>query len=699
MSLSVPFRPVSAQAHRIVAIDGLRAFAVLAVVVFHIEPDWLPGGYLGVDLFFVISGFVVSASLAGRNSSYVAFLGARFYRLMPAAALTIGVTLIAFQLTGSGLLSDAHELSALFALTASSNFYFLNQNSYFDDALQGNPFLHFWSLSVEEQFYLLWPLVFVPFSRLPIWGKAIAVGGAVAGAYALFFRDADTAFFFMPARAYQFGLGAFAYAIHAQFWRDVSVPRSVLYVAAGMAFALFMQDGLHGKFVAGGLGPSLLFAVLVFCAARRPGDPVFSFVMMRLIGGASYSIYLVHWPIIVYAYILWPRSLGLQVFVIALSLMTGFALCHLVERPLHFRKRKRRQKRPRYYRSRALAAPILYATAFCCCVLPIMFSVQHAARDIEIALIGAAQKSLLFLLPSNSAFAGETAKSVPTKNGIASVTGIVRAHSGEAVGGGAHRPVRRSVQNADQVLASTRALTGSVNAKAVACTTFEAGRQRGEPSAKLLEDLDMSQCLNGFYLLFADSTGAAAAPFLAVNLRVSSIAQLNSAGCPFMLTDTRGDCALMNAQRLHLIEEKSQDYERIFLAFKWVGFGEDALEQLMTALGKAPAHFVLLTQLPSFTMMPEQLIAANKNAASDLGPWLEPDVVQMRDYLESVAAQYENIELLSWSPLDHAEGKLPGLTEEGAPIYADKYHYTASGIDWLIRHYLEHKPKQRRSDG
>lgn len=141
----------------ILTIDGLRSLAIAAVLIFHADKTLLPSGYLGVDLFFVISGFVVTRSLAIRNVSYGRFLAARFYRLAPAAAATVLLTFAVFSVTSADLLSIEHKVTGSAAVIALSNFYLMFQNSYFDSAVQGNPFLHFWSLSVEEQFYLVWP--------------------------------------------------------------------------------------------------------------------------------------------------------------------------------------------------------------------------------------------------------------------------------------------------------------------------------------------------------------------------------------------------------------------------------------------------------------------------------------------------------------------------------------------------------------
>ncbi|MBP6563662.1 MAG: acyltransferase, partial [Neisseriaceae bacterium] len=145
-------------------IDGLRALAVLAVIVFHLNPAWLPGGFLGVDFFFVISGFLITAiihkQVAAGQFSFVTFYTRRIKRILPLFFTVLAVT----TLVGL-LLLVAHDLdnyldTATYAVQFRANFAF-GQGSYFDVAADEKPLLHLWSLAVEEQFYFVWPLLFL----------------------------------------------------------------------------------------------------------------------------------------------------------------------------------------------------------------------------------------------------------------------------------------------------------------------------------------------------------------------------------------------------------------------------------------------------------------------------------------------------------------------------------------------------------
>ena len=144
-------------------IDGLRAFAVLSVVAFHAFPSWLRGGFIGVDIFFVISGFLITSHifeiLDKGQFRFTDFFGRRIRRIFPALILVM-----ACSLTFGWFALLADEFAQLGKHVASgavfiTNFIFVNESGYFDNAAETKPMLHLWSLAVEEQFYIVWPLV------------------------------------------------------------------------------------------------------------------------------------------------------------------------------------------------------------------------------------------------------------------------------------------------------------------------------------------------------------------------------------------------------------------------------------------------------------------------------------------------------------------------------------------------------------
>lgn len=196
-------------------IQILRALAVLSVVIFHVDPTWLPGGYLGVDIFFVISGYVISSSILEGidhgSFSFTSFYLKRARRILPALVVTV-----AFSLAVGALLFTPDDFgalgeSAINSVVSVANILFWLQISYFDQDALTKPLLHMWSLSVEEQFYLIWPLLIVLFARLGHAALIGAVGVAgllsLLGAELMQASDPSASFFLMPFRIFQFAAG------------------------------------------------------------------------------------------------------------------------------------------------------------------------------------------------------------------------------------------------------------------------------------------------------------------------------------------------------------------------------------------------------------------------------------------------------------------------------------------------------------
>src|SRR4051794_5522319 len=178
---------------RVPALDGLRAVAVAAVLVYHADPDWLPGGFLGVDLFFVLSGFLITTLLLTElRRSPAARLGfGTFYlrrarRLLPALAAVVGVTLVAMCVWWrNDLTNDRGDVPAVLGF-AGNWWYVVRHQDYFAAVGRPSPFQHLWSLGVEEQFYLVWPVVlwllwrFVRRKRLAVIGGLALLGAAAS---------------------------------------------------------------------------------------------------------------------------------------------------------------------------------------------------------------------------------------------------------------------------------------------------------------------------------------------------------------------------------------------------------------------------------------------------------------------------------------------------------------------------------------
>ena len=326
-------------------IQGLRAIAVLSVLLFHVDFFFLPGGFLGVDVFFVISGFLITGNILraceDKTFTFGSFFLRRFRRLVPAAVATIALSLIAGYYI---MPSDDYEhagRSGLAALLFSSNVVFWLEAGYFDAASHTKPFLHFWSLSVEEQFYLIWPaLVLLAFKFSRKTGVAVVLGvlslASLIAAEIMFDRYPSATFFLKPFRAFEFGIGALVAVLGLRISNGPGREAAVLLGLIMMTVSFVVLD--DGTRMPGLLSLIPLFGCTLIILSP---DAKFSKFFLenrgvRYVGNASYSIYLVHWPLIIFYKYLVGGDLTLtdQLTLSAVSLAGGAALYHLVETPL-----------------------------------------------------------------------------------------------------------------------------------------------------------------------------------------------------------------------------------------------------------------------------------------------------------------------------------------------------------------------------
>ena len=342
------------------ALDGLRGVAVLAVVVFHMNR--LQGGFLGVDLFFVLSGFLITSLLLAEarqrdGIGLRAFWARRARRLLPALwLLLVGVAGLMLVYTPEAqryLFRD----DALATLGYVANWERLGaSSSYWDIFSHQSPLDHMWSLAIEEQFYLVWPLVTV--LLLVLGGSRegharrvgrVALGGAVISliwlAVSYSATDTNWAYYSTPTRLGPTLLGAALAAAAIGRPRRKSAPESVWDVAAGtalavMAILVFAVDGIDATYYRGGLAVFALAACVVIRAVTGgpPGKAagLLSLTPLCWLGAISYGVYLWHWPVIVY---LTPQRTGLDRWAVdvlrfGLTLLLATVSYLLVEQPI-----------------------------------------------------------------------------------------------------------------------------------------------------------------------------------------------------------------------------------------------------------------------------------------------------------------------------------------------------------------------------
>lgn len=296
-------------------VDGLRAVAVILVVGYHSDLPFLAGGFIGVDVFFVISGFLITGLLAKEaNSSNTIRLGAfyarRVRRLLPALAAAILGTLLlgfAFLLPWGEQQRLAH--SALATAGFASNIHFwVSADNYFAAPVEREPLLHTWSLAVEEQFYFAWPIILLASHRLALrFGRTprtalaavlVAVFAASLAACALITKTAPSAaFYLMPFRAWEFAMGGLLSLVA---WRPAARVASALgalgLVSIGTASILFSPQtpfpGLHA------LLPTLGTLAVIATGGKAASTSWLAAQPMVRVGQWSYSWYLWHWPLI-----------------------------------------------------------------------------------------------------------------------------------------------------------------------------------------------------------------------------------------------------------------------------------------------------------------------------------------------------------------------------------------------------------------
>ncbi|MEM9208241.1 MAG: acyltransferase family protein [Pseudomonadota bacterium] len=341
-------------------IDGLRAVAVLSIVLFHLGVDAFSGGYVGVDIFFVISGYLIT-SIIVRELAEGRFTLARFYerrvrRILPALIVVLGATLAA----GLVLLAPEQlgELARSTIATSvfSSNIFFFAGTGYFDGPAESKPLLHTWSLAVEEQFYILFPLLLMVLQKHFAGRFAPTVAGVVGLSFVASILmtavNESAAFYLIPFRAWELGIGSLLAlgvlpAVSGAMARPLLASAGLLAILAsvlvfttttpfpGVAAAL-PTLGTAAVIHAGGSGTTFVGRAL----SVRP---------MVFIGLISYSLYLWHWPVVVYAkhYLInEPTDFERHVILFVVLILAALSW-HFVEAP--FRDRRRFQPRARLF--------------------------------------------------------------------------------------------------------------------------------------------------------------------------------------------------------------------------------------------------------------------------------------------------------------------------------------------------------------
>lgn len=346
-------------------IQALRALAVGLVVLNHLWPHRLPGGYVGVDVFFVISGYLISKHLLGElertdRINLAQFYSRRIKRLLPAATVVAVVSLVA-----AWVLLPFSRWLAIVQETMASVFYVENwmlaaksvDYSAHNDA--ASTVQHYWSLSVEEQFYLVWPLLFLGLftaavrfriRRRALLALGVALVSALAFAFCIWFTYANKsqAYFVTPARVWEFGAGALvaiggAHALAALRLRFASSHLALSGIAQWLGYGFIAYSALSydEQTFFPGIAAAVPVAGTLLVIASGPTGPRWSPNQLlaakpiQFVGDVSYSLYLWHWPIIILTPAVLSRTLGTpdKFFILAVAIALSYVSKKIVEDP------------------------------------------------------------------------------------------------------------------------------------------------------------------------------------------------------------------------------------------------------------------------------------------------------------------------------------------------------------------------------
>ncbi|WP_313618239.1 acyltransferase family protein [Agrobacterium sp.] len=333
-------------------IDGLRAIAVTAVVIFHAGVNASSGGFVGVDVFFVLSGYLITGHIysevrAGRFT-YKFFYVRRFKRILPAllVVLLISTALAALILSPSEM--KGYSISAASAVLGVSNFYFWLSANYFSPSTDHIPMLMTWSLAVEEQFYLIFPIILIAlfrFARQRLLAAivCISVVSLLLSILGVQLYPSLT-FYMLPTRAWELGAGAILAIAQAQGFSMLNYRRGVREFTSAIGMALILVPifiySTDTIFPGAAALPSVVGTAMVIATRVSITNKILSFKPAVFLGKISYSWYLWHWPLLVFARVSSPDEIPQHYLLlnVSVSLLLAMVSYRFVEQP--FRKTK-----------------------------------------------------------------------------------------------------------------------------------------------------------------------------------------------------------------------------------------------------------------------------------------------------------------------------------------------------------------------
>lgn len=334
-------------------IDGLRGIAVSCVILFHAGVRGFSGGFVGVDIFFVISGYlicgIIQREISEQRFSYAKFYARRARRILPALFAVLLVCFAAAALVMTGAEMQDFSKSAVANIGAVSNIYFWKSANYFSSSAELKPLMMTWSLSVEEQFYLFFPPVLLLIRRYRWHTGAVLAALTAASLLASVWmtsRNPSTAFFLLPSRAWELGVGALLAHYDGRAALARRAPPAWVKQALGgagllaLVAAITLYDGATAFPGIAAALPVLGAAMLIAANGSLVNRVILGNKALVFVGLVSYSWYLWHWPMLSFARLVADRPLGVAtaLTLVALAFVMAIASWRFVERPFRTSK-------------------------------------------------------------------------------------------------------------------------------------------------------------------------------------------------------------------------------------------------------------------------------------------------------------------------------------------------------------------------
>ncbi len=601
------------------SLDGLRAISVSLVLLFHVNVTGFSGGFIGVDMFFAISGYIITKNMFGAIEAgkfkLTSFYGNRLARLLPALIATVLVSM----LVGTQILTD-EEMRALaresvFSLASLSNIYFWSQTGYFDASSLTKPLLHTWSLSVEEQFYLIWPVLLLTCTKL-ISRKALAAlligisAISLSAAVAMNGSSPATVFYLTPFRIVEFSAGAIL-AIYRRHSRERIVawmmPLGLIILIGLGCFADKVSSSVSMAAV------SLAAMMILYGIEDQRASQYLGSRPLVWLGTISYSVYLVHWPIIVFWRIQnYREPTGYeQLLLVAGSICLGAILNTLIEKRFRFKR-----DTPSITRHRTQIGVL--ASLIGCLVIAASYTTAEQASNVQ-DTFGYPNKDTLM-----------SARNAAVRYGVCDL----------------HPPHEFKSYNADL------------------CTKGHTGR----PLFLVIGDsyaADVWLALTSSYpeFEFAQATSA--------GCRLSDPESEDKYAYPA--------CKELNHYRMQTLINEPR-YEGIIIAANWTDYGIEQFKVVRSFIEQANDNIIVFGQRARFTAnldRIEQTVAASP-ATAMVSDYLDPEN-QDEAIRSAIPGNAKFYQLLSIQCNRHC----PTRNVAGRPLYADERHWSVEGAEFF----------------